>query len=339
MPFDLPGPDASGHRQGVLDGEGVVVDAGHLHGQQPAGVCFGGSSRTVRPISPSSVTGGGPPLEVLGELGRRLGRGRKRAAVQARQHRFGDIGAGAGDAESWPGRPAGRRRPGTRCRPRRPAPTGTPPRPGHGRLEDRHRAPASGRSTGGSRLASTSGRGPPDPVAPAPWLSDRRHGRCARRVGTMRPWATSSVAQTAISPSQRRLGATPSASCPLPTPTSQPSVWSIGAHRALARLPPGMATSPMACHSMVSAPAPVSRASTSSTEGGHAAGPPAHTTTRPDDQEPWSSAGWGVSRAAGWASPSLRRDPRRHDRAVEGRRRAARARRSGHRGPGRALPR
>ena len=53
MPLDLPGPDAAGHGQGVLDGEGVMVHAGDLHGQQPAGVGLGrvetdGQSRSRR---------------------------------------------------------------------------------------------------------------------------------------------------------------------------------------------------------------------------------------------------------------------------------------------------
>ncbi len=109
-----------------------------------------------------------------------------------------------------------------------------------------------------------------------------------RNVGTIRPCATSSVAHTATSASQRRLGATSALTSPVPIATSQPNVWAIDAERAFARVPSGTGTSPRRCHSMASAPASVSSWASGSSEPADPPGPPAHTTTRPADHEPCS---------------------------------------------------
>ena len=109
-------------------------------------------------------------------------------------------------------------------------------------------------------------------------------------TGTMRPWATSSVPHRAISPAQRRLGATRSPPWPAPTPTSQPRVWVMGAERASAEGRPGIGTGGWRSQAIPVASAFSSSCSRSSGVAS-GPGPPAHTTIRPSAQEACKSGG------------------------------------------------
>ena len=111
----------------------------------------------------------------------------------------------------------------------------------------------------------------------------------ARSTGTMWPWATSSVPHRAASPIQRRLGPTASPPCPVPMPTSQPSVCESGAERASAGDRPGTGTAGWRSQLMPDPSVSPSSRSSSSRAGSRPI-PPAHTTTRPSPHEAWRRA-------------------------------------------------
>src|SRR5204862_146777 len=124
---------------------------------------------------------------------------------------------------------------------------------------DTHSFSRSGSRTAGAQRTMYS------PVLARPALPPE-FGLASTRVGTTRPWATSSVAHTATRPSHRRLGAASVASCPAPTPTSQPRASPTGAQTAR-DLPPDGSGIP-GWGSQAIDPAPASAISRSSSSAG-----------------------------------------------------------------------
>ena len=184
-----------------------------------------------------------PPLEVLADPTGRVRVGHERTAVQARQHRLGDLRPGAGVRSGGRRHQPGRRRLGRWRRPRPPAPSGRrrrpappaarPPRrrhPGHQVVQP---------------VPADQGRNPTHPVASRALPAARRRSEFRRRRTHRAPCDPGPPARSPTGRSRRpSAGSAPirSPAWPAPTPTSQPRVWAIGAERASAAAPPGTGT-------------------------------------------------------------------------------------------------
>ena len=147
----------------MLDREGVLVHPGRFHREQPPPVLL----RSVQPDGQADPVigghGGGPALQILPDPAGQLRIRHKGPAVQPRQHRLGDLGAGAGMRWGRGGDEPGGAGPTDGVH------HGGQYRPAHGiglggRLQDGHRGRHAGHQVV-QPLSRQQGRDPTHPVA------------------------------------------------------------------------------------------------------------------------------------------------------------------------------